>query len=345
MRRLWLVGLAISAVLLLSPSAPGESSATPTTCTKTYLIQPSGEKIIANVKLTDLSAQAIASLRAKEDSKYEGYPYKPTGAPETRTQNCAGLVFQTLYPDKVQDGNIDPDEFFRKIVQPYGHRVTIRRKGDVVVYIQGNGVIKHVAIVESAPVLGTTRILTKDGDERPYVAGFPNRLNLASEDPLIRAHTGEGGHVEFWRLDRSKLRIEEMSSGECDEASQEAPTSVTLTVNGWTLVASKANPAVYLHHEQDQPLASETKLTIHASIDHPLPKGWTLTIYHNGDVLSHGNGDYYKVCELVGPSTTTSCGATRPGRVGPFDDIVWAAVGAPTYLAMHSDIYFHFNPP
>src|SRR5262249_61544953 len=126
--------------------------------------------------------------------------------------------FQTLFPDTVQDGNVDPDDFFHKIVQPYGHQVTIRKKGDVVVYIQGNGVVKHVAIVESAPTFGATTILTKDGDERPYVADFPNRLNVLSDDPLIRAHTGEGGRVEFWRLDRSKLRIEEISSGECDGA-------------------------------------------------------------------------------------------------------------------------------
>jgi len=128
-------------------------------------------------------------------------------------------------------------------------------------------------------------------------------------------------------------------------AAESPPTRVTLTVNGWTLTATKAKPAVYLHHEQDQPLASETPLTIRASIDHPLPAGWKLVIYHNGDVLSQGNGVWYKVCEIDGPSTATSCGGARPGRVGPFDDIVWVAVSAPTYLAMHSDIYFHFNKP
>jgi hypothetical protein len=122
------------------------------------------------------------------------------------------------------------------------------------------------------------------------------------------------------------------------------PTAVTLTVNDWTLTATKADPAAYLHHEQDEPLTSEKPLKIRASINHPLPKGWKLTVYHNGDVLSHGNGDWYKVCEIVGPSATTSCGDNRPGRIGPFDDIVWAAVSAPTYLAMHSDIYLHFNP-
>jgi hypothetical protein len=86
------------------------------------------------------------------------------------------------------------------------------------------------------------------------------------------------------------------------------PTRVTLTVNGWTLTATKAKPAVYLHHEEDQPLASETRLTIRATIDHPLPKGWTLVIYHNADVLSQGNGVWYKVCEISGGTNATSCG-------------------------------------
>jgi hypothetical protein len=123
------------------------------------------------------------------------------------------------------------------------------------------------------------------------------------------------------------------------------PTSVTLKVNDWSLTATKAKPAAYLHHENDQPLESREPLSIRANVDRPLPKGWKLTVYHNGDVLSEGNGVYYKVCEIVGPSTTTSCSDTRPGRVGPFDDTVWAAVSAPTYLAMHSDISFHFNAP
>jgi hypothetical protein len=193
--------------------------------------------------------------------------------------------------------------------------------------------------------LSATKILTKDGNERPYVASFPNRLNVLTDDPLIRAHAGDGGRVEFWRLDRSKLRIEEVSSGECDETTPTEPTTLTLRVNGWSLTATKAKPAVYLHHEQDQPLASETELSIHASIDQPLPKGWKLTVYHNGDVLSHGNGVWHKVCEVIGPSKALSCGDTRAGRVGPFDDLVWAAVAAPTYLAMHSDISFRFNQP
>jgi hypothetical protein len=123
------------------------------------------------------------------------------------------------------------------------------------------------------------------------------------------------------------------------------PTKLTLSVNSWSATATKAKPGAYLHHEQDQPLASETPLTIRASLDQPLPKGWKLIVFHNGDVLSQGNGVYYKVCELDGPSKATSCGATRPGRVGPFDDVVFVQLLAPTYLAMHSDIYLHFNTP
>jgi hypothetical protein len=312
----------------------------PTNCTKTYVIQPSGQEIVASIKLTELSSAAIADLRKREDEKYGGYPYTPVGA-ETRKQNCAGLVFQTLFPGVVQQGNVEPDGFFRKLVQRYGVKVTSRKKGDVVVYRASDGVVKHVAIVESAVDL--TKILTKDGNERPYVGSLPREI--FADDPLINLHAGQGGRVEFWRIDRSKLRIEEVSSGECDDTKAAEPTKLTLTVEPWSLTATKAKPAVYLHHEQDEPLASKTKLTINVSIDHPLPKGWKLTVYHNGDVLSQGNGVWYKVCEVVAPNKAITCGDTRPGRVGPFDDLVYATLTAPTYLAMHSDISFHFNPP
>jgi hypothetical protein len=123
------------------------------------------------------------------------------------------------------------------------------------------------------------------------------------------------------------------------------PTTLTLTVNGWTVTATKAKPAAYVNHREDQPLASETALTIRATLDHPLPKGWKLIVYRTGDPLSPGNGVYYKVCEVDSPSTATSCKASRPGRIGPFDDTVFASLSAPTYLAMHSDIDIHFNAP
>jgi hypothetical protein len=62
------------------------------------------------------------------------------------------------------------------------------------------------------------------------------------------------------------------------EAVVTTPTSVTLEVNDWSLTATKAKPAVYLHHEQDQPLPSRDPLSIRAKIDRPLPKGWKLTV-------------------------------------------------------------------
>ena len=162
-------------------------------------------------------------------------------------------------------------------------------------------------------------------------------------------HFSEGlGNQDAGTINELRCTQSASASSRCSRLSKPtppAPTKVTLTVNGWTLSATTAKPAVYLHHEQDQPLASETALKIRASIDVPLPKGWKLVIYHNGDVLSHGNGDWHKVCEIDSPSTSVSCGETRPGRVGPFDDVVWAAVSAPTYLAMHADVYLHFTAP
>jgi len=216
----------------------------PTECTKTYVIQPSGAKIAAKVKLTDLSPASVAALRKKEEAKYAGFPYNPTGAPETRKQNCAGLVMETLFPGVVKPGNIDPDQLYKKILEPYGQQVTFRRKDDVVVYVDGFGVAKHVAIVESSPVLGATKILTKDGDERPYTAELPNRFftTLLSNDPLVQAHAGTQGRVEVWRIDRSKFKIEEVSSGQCDQpaagaAPAPAPGTFTL-VPGLTTVSN-----------------------------------------------------------------------------------------------------------
>jgi hypothetical protein len=214
----------------------------------------------------------------------------------------------------------------------------------------------------------TIRVHDEDGDPVPKATV---KLCCSSAAPIGSSWTSSGGET-YWLVPKSAIeaglqarvtapdgrsKFSDISTSVLNgsgprvflvilpNAKATPPTKLTLTVNGWSQTATTARPAVYLHHEQDQPLASETKLTIRVTIDHPLPKGWKLTVYHNGDVLSQGNGVWHKVCEVDAPSTATSCGDTRPGRVGPFDDIVWAAVTAPTYLAMHSDIYFHFNPP
>ena len=63
---------------------------------------------------------------------------------------------------------------------------------------------KHVAIVESTR--SNIRILTKDGNERLYRALFPMTPLSLTEDPLVNAHA-EGGTVEFWRVDTSKVKL------------------------------------------------------------------------------------------------------------------------------------------
>jgi hypothetical protein len=89
------------------------------------------------------------------------------------------------------------------------------------------------------------------------------------------------------------------------------PLGVEVRVGVHTGEVELVKAAAYVNHRQDQPLASETALTIRAAIDHPLPKGWKLIVYRTGDPLSPGNGVYYKVCEVDSPSTATSCGVPR----------------------------------
>ena len=198
------------------------AAATPTVakreCDKTYVIQPSGVKITAKVKLVDLDEKQIAGVRQKEALKYEGFDYAAIG-PATRRQNCAGYVMRKLFGSRMVQANIEPDYFFRKIVVPYGEKRFSRltaRAGDVVVYRDAAGVVKHVAIVESN--VARLKILTKDGDERLYRATFPLGPLRLTNDPLVKAHTGNGtGTVEFWQLDRSRVSIQAVSAGRCDE--------------------------------------------------------------------------------------------------------------------------------
>ena len=186
-------------------------------CSKVYVIRPSGKKITANVKLVDLDAKQIAGVIEKERGKYEGYDYKPIG-PVTRKQNCAGYVMKRLFGSKMVQANVEPDGFFRKILVPYGTKRLGRltaRAGDVAVYRDSAGVVKHVAMVESNGL--RMKILTKDGVERLYRGTFPLGPLRLTQDPLVHAHAEQGkGSVEFWKLDRSRVSIQAVSSGPCD---------------------------------------------------------------------------------------------------------------------------------
>jgi hypothetical protein len=119
---------------------------------------------------------------------------------------------QRLFGSKMVDANVDPDSFFHKVVKRYGTQRVSRftaRAGDVVVYRDANGLVKHVAIVESN--MGRIRILTKDGAERLYRATFPITPLSLTKDPLVQAHA-EGGTVEFWSVDRSKVSVRQLRS-------------------------------------------------------------------------------------------------------------------------------------
>ena len=175
-------------------------------CTTIYAVVPTFQKLQANVKLTELSAMEKADLLGKETRKYQGHPYTPIG-PMTRKQNCAGYVMKRLFGSQMIEANVDPDAFYRKVVVKFGSQRDSRltaRAGDVVVYRTADGVVKHVAIVESA--VGRLTILSKDGNERLYRATFPLPPLSYTEDPLINAHA-DGGTVEFWRVDTSKVKL------------------------------------------------------------------------------------------------------------------------------------------
>ena len=182
-------------------------------CTTLYAIVPGGAEISANVKLVELNGSEKAELLTKEKGKYDEFPYAPIGPP-TRKQNCAGYVMAKLFGSTMVEANVEPDGFYRKIVKPYGSERLTRftaRAGDVVVYKDAGGTVKHVAIVQSNP--GRITILTKDGDERLYRATFPIVPLRATNDPLVSNHTGDGaGSVEFWRVDTSKVSIKRIRS-------------------------------------------------------------------------------------------------------------------------------------
>ena len=184
------------------------TTAKPRTCTRTYVVQPGGARIAAQVHNVDLTSKQVADVLAREKTKYEGWAYTPIGRP-TRKVNCAGFVMLKLFGGQMVDANVNPDTFFRAIVKPFGSkrfgRVTARA-GDVVVWRSG-GVVQHVAFVESGGVRPT--ILTKDGTERLYRA----KLALAprGDEPLTQAH----GSVEFWKIDRSKVKISVVAGKDC----------------------------------------------------------------------------------------------------------------------------------
>jgi hypothetical protein len=118
------------------------------------------------------------------------------------------------------------------------------------------------------------------------------------------------------------------------------PSKLTLTVNGTTGTATKTATLAQTHPTAPQ-VAPNSSLTIKATVDRPLPKGWRLIVFHNGDPKSQGNGNYYTVCQINGANgnTQTSCGDTRPTLPSPGDDFVGAQVQSPQGLLFNIQIY------
>jgi hypothetical protein len=128
------------------------------------------------------------------------------------------------------------------------------------------------------------------------------------------------------------------------------PTELTLTVNGRSDTATTAKPT----NDDPKPLLlpSGKELDIEATADIQMPKGWTLRIWRTGDPLSAGNGNYYLVCEEKGQGTfgegASSCHNKRPGldaTEGDRQDVVYATITAPTYLARNVQIKNTFQKP
>ena len=120
------------------------------------------------------------------------------------------------------------------------------------------------------------------------------------------------------------------------------PTTLTLTVNGKTDTATTAKPS----NDDPNPLVVPygTSLNITATANEPMPPGWKIEVHHNGDVLS-SSGNYAAVC--VVKTGASSCTVTRPpptaALTGDVDDIVYAQLLAPTYLARNVQIMVNYR--
>jgi hypothetical protein len=130
------------------------------------------------------------------------------------------------------------------------------------------------------------------------------------------------------------------------------PTKLTLTVNTTTAVATTTANSV---HVTAHKVAPDSYLEIKATLDEPLPVGWTMVVFHNGDQKSYGNGQYYELCNLKGhsvPDTPSSingtpthldapdeCAENRKTLPSPGDDFVGAQVRSPTGFSLYIQIY------
>lgn len=120
------------------------------------------------------------------------------------------------------------------------------------------------------------------------------------------------------------------------------PTTMTLTVNGKSATATTAKPS----NDDPNPLVVHygTSLNIAVTANAPMPKGWSIVVRHNGDVLS-SSGNYHGVCEVK--TGASSCTVTRPpptaALTGDVDDVVFAQLLAPDHLVFNVQILVNYR--
>ncbi len=194
---------------------------------------------------------------------------------------------------------------------------------------------------KSCPALtGAGRVRTAEVILQDGGGAFPDIVLFKIEGCARQQHdyVGRGVNVVIHPVERCTAAVSSLPS--CGLPN---PSQLTLTVNGTSATANAARPSA--HPATPLSLASETPLTVRVTTNQPMPKGWKVVLLHPGDVLSQGNGVYYKVCELNDTTKAISCGDTRPGRIGPFDDNVYAQLLSPTRLVFNVQIDVTFRKP
>jgi len=107
-------------------------------CTKTYIIQPAGARISVKIFKTEMSERQIKSIdQAAECKVREGMTIVRRRSRPPNKENLRRLCDEVPVPGAIQARRVDADEFYNKIVKPYGSkRLTSANasRDDVVVY-------------------------------------------------------------------------------------------------------------------------------------------------------------------------------------------------------------------
>jgi hypothetical protein len=178
-----------------------------------------------------------------EARKYGQAGYVVVGPPSKR-MDCAGHVMDSLWgtgPYKVDSVNL-----FNSVIKPFGTKISgtfswgeVQAK-DIVVWDEP---ARHVAIVEQAlyeavkPAgkddlsggaaierLSSIITLNKDGNDKVYRHALDLEADLAGTDPMAQY-----GTRHIWRVDPARIKLVELSPGECDGQAVAGPKAFTLT--------------------------------------------------------------------------------------------------------------------